>query len=608
MRSTRFILAAALAAGTAAIQAQPAFRIVAVGDSYASGEGAPDGGNPADWRSSQDGTPERATDGSCHRSSRAWPRLVADGFRAGTGRPVEFTSFACSGAEVPDLVEQEYKGVGQGCGPGLGGQLCELERRFAGKQVDALLVSIGGNDVGFGPTVTHCLLAPDCSTNPPLVEGASNDVAQGEARLAELYRKLAGKIEEINQRGQVTIHNVFLVEYPVPMRDEHGHICNGGRPLPGMPWTRPTADALDTIGAREAKWATEVVIPALNRMVRQGAGLIKDGAGAPYGFYVGGVVERFHTHGYCASNRWINLLRDSIERQGDYPGAVHPNIQGHQAYRDAVLPALRAIVPPAVPQLVIAPTAPPGTQTALTPAGLRLAWQAGGPDITGFQIARRPADAARGVAPAELPAGPRADAFALPPRLPRDGDGGWSITRREGSLQSALLPAPAQASDFAVRACNAAACSPWSRPVRFTPVDGFARRTVQGLQATAAGGTVIRATWNATPAQANTWHQVAYRSAALSGGERISEVPSGAGRHLRGGLPRADFTVAVRECAWSLASPQERAGESCGPWSAPVAVSLKPPTLRAPGLPIGSAIEREHDRVRITRPDFQPIR
>jgi hypothetical protein len=607
MQARHLISAAVLAACTAGAHAQQAFRIVAIGDSYASGEGASDGSNPATWQSSAEGAPERATDLSCHRSSRAWPRQVADGFRESTGRPVEFTSFACSGAEIPDLIDKPYKGVGQNCNDGVGGQLCEVERRFEGKQIDALLVSIGGNDVGFGPTVTHCVVAPDCGTNPPIVDGATNDIAAGERKLAELYTAFARRIEEINRRGKVTIHNVYLVEYPIPLRDEHGNICNAGRPLPGMPWTRPTLDALDAIGAREAKWAAEVVMPSLNRMVQQGAGMIRDDGGAPYGFFVGGVVERFRQHGYCAENRWINLLRESFARQGDFPGAVHPNIQGQQGYRDAVLPALRALVPPAAPQLVIAAGAAPGTQTALTPAGLRLAWQGNGPETAAIQIASRAADVARSVAPVEQPANPKPDAFALPPRLPRNGDAGWSIATLTGSsAQSTLVAAPAQPRDFAVRACTGAACSPWSRPVRFAAVDGLARRVVEGLRATTPALNAIRATWTTGPAQANTYHQVAYRSSALPGGERIAEVPSGGGQHTLAALPRADFQVAVRECAWTLLSPQERAGQACGPWSAPVAVSLKPAVVRPADRPAGAIVQPV--RPHITRPHFDPIR
>ncbi len=625
MQARHLISAAVLAACAAGAQAQQTFRIVAVGDSYASGEGASDGNseNP-EWRSSAPGSPESRTDVSCHRSSRAWPRLVADGFRENTGAPVEFTSFACSGGEIPDLISKPYKGVADDCSLDIGmrdaqganvplsGQLCEVARRFDGKQIDALLVSIGGNDVGFGPTVTHCLVAPNCSTNPPLVPHASNDLDAGKAKLRDLYAKLAASVEALNadsmrRHNRPFIHNVFLVEYPVPMRNQDGHVCNGGRPLPGMPWTRPVGDALDLIGALEARWAAEDVIPTLNEMVRHGAGLVKDAAGQAYGFYVGGVVPRFDRHGYCADQRWINLLRDSLARQGDYPGAVHPNIQGHRAYAEAVLPAVRAIVPPAGPQLVIAAASTPGTQTALTPAGLRLAWQGGGADATSVQVATRAADVARGVGPAEQPLNPGANAFALPPRLPRNGEAGWSIATRSGSsLPSAIVAVPAQASDFAVRACNAAACSPWSPPVRFAMVDGFARSAVGGLRASKPGANVIRATWNSGPAQANTWHQVAYRSSALQGGERLAEVPSGTGQHTMTALPRADFQVALRECRWVFVSPQERAGESCTPWSGPVAVSLKPPVLRRDDRP-AIAIPQPARPV-ITRPDFSPIR
>jgi hypothetical protein len=92
--------------------------VVAVGDSYASGEGAIGDG----W-----------DDADCHRSLLAGPRNGA--LRLNAHRSTSFTSFACSGATTSSLT-------------GPGGQLSMLPSG----RIDALTVSIG-NDIGVGAVV-----------------------------------------------------------------------------------------------------------------------------------------------------------------------------------------------------------------------------------------------------------------------------------------------------------------------------------------------------------------------------------------------------------------------------------------------------------------------
>lgn len=106
---------------------------VAMGDSYSSGEGNP----PFD-----PGTADAATTDTCHRSSRAWPRVLA-----GTDRHLELLDLiACSGATTADLV-RTFKSE-----PSQIARLKDLKPR-AGAIVT---ITIGGNDVGFAPAFTDC--------------------------------------------------------------------------------------------------------------------------------------------------------------------------------------------------------------------------------------------------------------------------------------------------------------------------------------------------------------------------------------------------------------------------------------------------------------------
>ncbi len=68
--------------------------------------------------------------------------------------------------------------------------------------------------------------------------------------------------------------------------------------------------------------------------------------------YLGGCVIAARRHGYCAGkDRWVRTWTEAKRLQeargraglGPSPGAVHPNVRGHAAYRDALLPALRRL-------------------------------------------------------------------------------------------------------------------------------------------------------------------------------------------------------------------------------------------------------------------------
>jgi lysophospholipase L1-like esterase len=119
--------AAALPALTAAADAAviprsalPAVRYVALGDSYSSGVGS--GGY---YRSG----------GSCERSPGAYPALWA-----AASRPASYVSEACSGATIGSVLR---------------GQLSALN-----KATTLVSITIGGNDVGFGPVMSTCVILP----------------------------------------------------------------------------------------------------------------------------------------------------------------------------------------------------------------------------------------------------------------------------------------------------------------------------------------------------------------------------------------------------------------------------------------------------------------
>jgi lysophospholipase L1-like esterase len=137
-RSALALAALALAAGTALVapagaasasESHTRAPLAALGDSYSSGEGAP---------------PYEPASGTCDRSPLAWPRQVG----VELGRPVDL--LACSGAMTADVLH------GSATQPNQIAALVALRPRPR-----AVTITIGGNDVGFGPVLGTCVLA-DC--------------------------------------------------------------------------------------------------------------------------------------------------------------------------------------------------------------------------------------------------------------------------------------------------------------------------------------------------------------------------------------------------------------------------------------------------------------
>jgi lysophospholipase L1-like esterase len=105
-------------------------RYVAMGDSYASGEGAPP---------FAEGT-SIANVNECHRSLAAGSRVVA----ASPDTPALASHVACSGATTIELDTGMWNEVGQ---------YEQLD-----DTVSLVTISIGGNDVGFAPHLTECII------------------------------------------------------------------------------------------------------------------------------------------------------------------------------------------------------------------------------------------------------------------------------------------------------------------------------------------------------------------------------------------------------------------------------------------------------------------
>jgi hypothetical protein len=313
------------------------YLIISIGDSYSSGEGSPDVPQEYDWLGLLVERRAKWADRRTHRSGFSGPAQAAKQIEdADPHTSVTFLSFACSGARIesgligPYNADSDWEVQGTELS-----QLAQvwnaLIRDSEGpsywRDVDALLIGIGGNDAGFGEFIIKCL-------NPtPVTEqsGISDWTNEKMRKVADNFNLLGAEMKW-TMRGLV-VKRVFITEYPDPTRDEDGELSG----FPGM---------LFTIDREDARYAAEEFLPRLNALVRQAA----ENNGW---HYVGGIAELFRQgHGVPAGDqRWINTWEDSVHTQGPplvgislwsdlfvegaawlrTPGTLHPNRDGFEA-------------------------------------------------------------------------------------------------------------------------------------------------------------------------------------------------------------------------------------------------------------------------------------
>jgi lysophospholipase L1-like esterase len=299
--------------------------VVALGDSVASGEGNPDHGH---WRSKR-----------CHRSAVAGvERAIRLLSQTKPARPVTFVNLACSGATVRRGVLGPYPGIdpsaGHGDAPAQVKRLREIVDAAGGRPADAILISVGANDVHFGDVVRRCMAATYCPQSRYGEGTLDGAVREALADLPGRYDALAAAL----RRGKLVRddRHVFLTDYFDPTRDAGGTTC---RAIAGG------------VSRRELAWAQDQVLSPLRAAVEAGAR--RNGW-----TLVGGITEAFAGHGACAgTERWVRSLREALAT-GNPSGTLHPNDAGHAAIADSIAavvgPAL-GLTPPAGAGEFVAP-------------------------------------------------------------------------------------------------------------------------------------------------------------------------------------------------------------------------------------------------------------
>ena len=311
--------------------------IVAMGDSYGSGEGNPHQPQQFDFfgfvtsgakwaQGSND--PATAAHRRAHRSSYAGVVKAAVDLENGDAKSsVTLVFLDHTGATIPAgmLGPQDSGDPGE---PGSDiAQVDQMSNLVGNRRIDGLVMSIGGNDAGFVDVVSRLVAADPTHPN---YQGILADIwydAQGyrNALINTFYPQLRDRLAAYD------IGQIYLSEYPDPTRDSTGNTA--------QQILHDIADGLEVDRNELNQVRDRVMLPLAQAMY---AFARRSGWA-----YVNDVASAFATHGY---GDWFRTATDSAILQGPVwnrntisseekaatTGTLHPTADGQDVYRARV--------------------------------------------------------------------------------------------------------------------------------------------------------------------------------------------------------------------------------------------------------------------------------
>jgi hypothetical protein len=275
------------------------FQIVALGDSYISGEGT---------RRYYEGTDEPGRN-MCHRAAKAYPHLLAEHLNA------SLIFVACSGAETADVLNRrQYPDSGDEDYGEVYGARPQIEVLEELDDFDVVLISIGGNDADFREVVEKCLRLRNCGDSEAgWLRRLETTVSPA---LVRTYTRVKEAAEDVP---------VFAMTYPDPLGRKYCDKLVGIEP---KEW-----DFLDLFVKKLDKTVRGAARAAQIKWIALDRALVK--------------------HRFCETKRVteaaINFIRvrigsgQRIIHLGDVQESLHPNEMGHQLLEAAVRPRIEAL-------------------------------------------------------------------------------------------------------------------------------------------------------------------------------------------------------------------------------------------------------------------------
>ena len=261
--------------------------VVALGDSFISGEGAEeffDGTNQ----------PGKST---CRRAPTAYPVLLVLERRIDV--PDHLVFVACSGAKAAQVIDGDNS------------QIAEVLRRAAPihDRVSFVLLSIGGNDALFGTIAQACMAPVNCTRLEPAFV---RHLANVGATLDRTYGAIAKALPDAK---------VVVVPYPIPIAS---HGCDwsafSGQEHAFLNRFTARLDATVTRAAADRGFSVVDTMPDALAGLR-----LCDGRPSDAGV------------NFLAANSVFGTLEQSVNPTNWVHNSLHPNARGHEAMRAALV-------------------------------------------------------------------------------------------------------------------------------------------------------------------------------------------------------------------------------------------------------------------------------
>jgi Mg-chelatase subunit ChlD/lysophospholipase L1-like esterase len=343
-------------------------RVVVLGDSYSSGEGA------GSYRDAEDGTR------GCHRSPNAY------GEQLYAGTETEVINLACSGAVIRDYGERQS---GRNVDP-------QENQLAAVGDHDLVLLTMGGNDIGFSEIIKNCVLGSSCAGQVRcapngavrLVLGCSGAREHGPAQWQELIEAVHTELVEWYDEVLGDTDGAPVVVLP------YVNVVPGGDVSTGCGGTSAFLMDFSQTELQLVQW----LVAELNRQIEAAVDEVDD----PRLYFADEVVHALQpAHTLCSEERWVVGLPDrgndalSGLNGSEKQELVHPTAEGHAAIARALVRWSNTVEPP--------PARPSGDGSLLTWARDRLGGLAGG--VTGLLGGSTAVDLQDAADPISVPAG-----------------------------------------------------------------------------------------------------------------------------------------------------------------------------------------------------------
>ncbi|BCB89314.1 hypothetical protein Psuf_066270 [Phytohabitans suffuscus] len=319
----------------ARLPAKPKHFVVALGDSYASGEGT------RVYETYSDNNAGNQHRNACRRSTNAWPRLVglpgapANNYTLESQRnaDLDFHFKPCSGARTYNIVpstattlteqDQSPNGTGQQYR-----WVTQLESGFLDENTTLVTVAVGGNDAKWSALLGRCASPTGCIWNEGTYGPYDPMMPTEEAASRYMTEYVGPSIDTTLRQIRAKAPNatIVLMGYPALFNGEPRPNCTAG------------------LDADEKQMADRLAALLANVMQATATGT------ADQKIHFVDPRQHFLGHGVCSQQEYLNGIILGPQSEGDNQGAhelsmnsFHPNSMGQQAYANALFNKLQAV-------------------------------------------------------------------------------------------------------------------------------------------------------------------------------------------------------------------------------------------------------------------------